>query len=755
MRHLTRVLATTLWLLAAALPWPAAAAGNESPRSQEYWQRVEQFDRLLAKDRKAALAFAIDRVNQSKQFARDDPRRADALELLARASLGLERFKEALSAANEVVRIRRLDAAGDPELLAGALDLGATALFANDRIADADALFAGGLVAWRKAFSPPDVRLAEKLEGNAEFVQKGFGRTRYVIELLREAIAIRRADATSSRNKLAESLHELAIHEMVVGEFAQADADLVDAGAIYVAESRKAPGIEEIKAEQAQVLVMRAGLAARMANKEEAVRLAHAAQRIVFTDRVLQAETRILAAAALTITYELTGDIDAAVEEQLRVVDIANEYVDLINSGALDAHTFGDAVLWLGNLYLEKDDLVAAREALALARKHGGDTSDVLFAVSELARKSGDEAEALKEYQRALRERKENASEVQLMFGTSRMPATVGEEARFGAATADRVRYGSAAVLVPGGQYSDTGWLKLPAALPVPVGQATNAELLLIRSKHVLASTDFHRQARLLMAKATLYPKSALVYVHGFNITFDQALQRGAQLARDLNFDGPVFVFSWPSQGAMWKYGTDRASSDAAVDRFVEFVDEVEAATGAEKIHFIAHSMGNRVLLAGLARIAGDAQSKVRPNVGEIILAAPAVPEAAFSAWLDSIVGHGMDHVTLYASAADKAMWAGWAREGLTTLAGYSSSGVPLLHEHMQSIDITQAANPGVIEMNHDVFASNPVMTEDMRQVLQLGSQRSPETRLPTFKLQRNRSGAQAYWFYEPVAAGR
>lgn len=84
-------------------------------------------------------------------------------------------------------------------------------------------------------------------------------------------------------------------------------------------------------------------------------------------------------------------------------------------------------------------------------------------------------------------------------------------------------------------------------------------------------------------------------------MTFDDALRRGAQLARDLNYDSSLFVFSWPSKGRPWRYGTDRGSANKAAASLATFLEMVGAASGAAKIHIIAHSMGNRVLLAALA----------------------------------------------------------------------------------------------------------------------------------------------------------
>jgi len=735
-----------------AAPACAAASATVAPSAHhaEYVRLIEPFNELLHKDPNAAVVKAGELVRQVRQLAGNDQRRADALELLARACMGVERYREALPLAAEVVRIRRLADPADQELLALALDLNGTILFAVDRFEEADASFRESLLASRQAFAGHDLRLAQALENHAEGVQKGFGRTRYVVELLREAIALREAHPADAPGKRAETLEELAIHELREDEYSAADGHLADAVTLIRGEIARQPEREEASAGLAQMLVMRAGIAARLARKDEAQRLAREAGALQFTDRVLRAENESLVATSLTLSAELSDDLDAAIAEQLKLLDGMDRYEDLFASGALDRNSIADTGLWLGQLYLKKDELDLAREMLTIAHRLLGETSDVLFSLAELERRSGHDAIALTHYQAALRTRKENATEMTVFFGTSRTPLSSAPAGRFGTQATAAVSLGSAAVLVPGAQFSEKTWLRAAAELTIPAGRATDASHLLIRSKQVLDEAQFRVRAREQMARSRLYAQSALVFVHGFNVSFDQALQRGAQLARDLNFDGPLFVFSWPSQGSVFRYGTDRASADAAVADFADFIGQVADATGAGKIHLIAHSMGNRVLLPGLVKIAGDPAGRLRARIGEVVLAAPAVPEADFAAWLDRIVAHGIDRFTLYASSADVAMKAGWLREWGTTLAGYAANGVPLLHDHVHSIDITKAAAPGLMELNHDVFASNPVMSEDIRQVLQQGSQRPPDRRLDTLKLQRGPHAPLLHWSYEP-----
>jgi esterase/lipase superfamily enzyme len=61
---------------------------------------------------------------------------------------------------------------------------------------------------------------------------------------------------------------------------------------------------------------------------------------------------------------------------------------------------------------------------------------------------------------------------------------------------------------------------------------------------NVVATTDED------LTRAKSNPDEALVFIHGFNNSFEDALRRAGQLAYDLRFDGPVFAFSWSSEGS-------------------------------------------------------------------------------------------------------------------------------------------------------------------------------------------------------------
>ena len=56
------------------------------------------------------------------------------------------------------------------------------------------------------------------------------------------------------------------------------------------------------------------------------------------------------------------------------------------------------------------------------------------------------------------------------------------------------------------------------------------------------------KAARQQLQSSRAFNNQLLVFVHGYNVDFDNAVRRAGQLAYDLNFDGPTFLFSWPSR---------------------------------------------------------------------------------------------------------------------------------------------------------------------------------------------------------------
>jgi esterase/lipase superfamily enzyme len=204
--------------------------------------------------------------------------------------------------------------------------------------------------------------------------------------------------------------------------------------------------------------------------------------------------------------------------------------------------------------------------------------------------------------------------------------------------------------------------------------------------------------------------KDVFIFVHGYNNTFEDAARRTAQMAYDLDFDGTPMMYSWPSQGSTTAYAIDEAAVGISGRRMADFLETVVAQSGAQRIHLIAHSMGNRALIEALQtylakRAPGDRQG----IFGQIVFTAPDVDRDYFSDAIASLTGTA-ERVTLYASDNDYALRssqffhgaprAGTAGDVIVKLAGLDSidmSSVPadsLGHSYF-------AANAGAI---YDIF---------------------------------------------------
>ncbi len=153
-------------------------------------------------------------------------------------------------------------------------------------------------------------------------------------------------------------------------------------------------------------------------------------------------------------------------------------------------------------------------------------------------------------------------------------------------------------------------------------------------------------------ARDTGNPPHALFFLHGFNVTFEDAAIRAAQIGYDLSVTGATAFFSWPSRGCVTAYPADEATIEASERAITDFLVEFAANCGAEKVHVIAHSMGNRALLRALQRIAANAETRGKVKFGQIFLAAPDVDRDLFLD-LARLYSDYSERTTLYSSHAD------------------------------------------------------------------------------------------------------
>jgi len=232
--------------------------------------------------------------------------------------------------------------------------------------------------------------------------------------------------------------------------------------------------------------------------------------------------------------------------------------------------------------------------------------------------------------------------------------------------------------------------------------------------------------------------RDALVFLHGYNVTFDDAARRTAQLTYDLKFPGAPIFYSWPSVGVTGAYTLDEQSIEWSQTHIKQFLADLLSNTSAERLYLIAHSMGNRALTRAFIALLRE-RSDLRSRVRQIVLAAPDIDADVFVRDLaPELVSSGVA-TTLYASADDKALLASKAVHGYAR-AGDAGASV-LVIPGIETVDATGADTSFIA---HSYFASRTILSD----LFYLVSEGKPaESR---FGLRRVMTPKGAYWVYAP-----
>jgi esterase/lipase superfamily enzyme len=258
---------------------------------------------------------------------------------------------------------------------------------------------------------------------------------------------------------------------------------------------------------------------------------------------------------------------------------------------------------------------------------------------------------------------------------------------------------------------------------------------LVITGRKQQTYDEFYQDVRSLVGKSTL--KEAFVFIHGFNVDFEGAIFRTAQISYDLGFDGAPILYSWPSMASLSPvgYSTDSNNADWTASHLRWFLEDVAAQSGAQKIHLIAHSMGNKALVNALDRMTASSTKKF----SQIVLTAPDIDAGTFVELADAVKRNGQ-MATLYASANDVALlaskqWQTYRR------AGDISEGVTII-PGIDTIDVS-AIDTNFI--GHFYYGDNTSVVSDIMLLLGEGL---PPARRPRLRAQG--SPPSRYWRFAP-----
>jgi esterase/lipase superfamily enzyme len=234
--------------------------------------------------------------------------------------------------------------------------------------------------------------------------------------------------------------------------------------------------------------------------------------------------------------------------------------------------------------------------------------------------------------------------------------------------------------------------------------------------------------------------RTALIFIHGFNVTFEDALYRNAQIVWDLQFKGLSILFTWASRGHVLDYVYDKDSAYLARDAFISLLEKLKREYGVNEIIVLAHSMGNLIAVDGLANYA-KTQNPI--SIARLVMAAPDIDSDQFKS-LEPIAHRIVGGMTLYASSADKAMMVSRSVAGGIPRAGdVPAGGLPIVLPNLETIDVT-AVGDDIFGLNHDTFAASRDVIEDLGGVIR----GAPAPRLIQIRAAPPPPATALYWRY-------
>lgn len=270
----------------------------------------------------------------------------------------------------------------------------------------------------------------------------------------------------------------------------------------------------------------------------------------------------------------------------------------------------------------------------------------------------------------------------------------------FNGLRADEMAYADIDVSLPPDAVRKIGAVQWPQALPGnPATDFVTRRTSIIDRKTALS---------LLHQRIGRAPKhQVLVFVHGFNNRFEDAVYRFAQVVHDSGTQAVPVLFTWPSKASVLAYGYDRESSTYSRDQLESVLKGLAADPQVSEVSILAHSMGNWLVLETLRQMA-IRDGRVAPKIKNVLLAAPDVDvDVAREQIAD--MGPLKPSFTLFVSRSDKALALSKDLWGGPRLGGIDPMREPyhalLEHDRIAVFDLTALAGAG---LNHSTFASSP-----------------------------------------------
>lgn len=295
------------------------------------------------------------------------------------------------------------------------------------------------------------------------------------------------------------------------------------------------------------------------------------------------------------------------------------------------------------------------------------------------------------------------AKPVPIFVATTRSREEVEPDRMFGGARASTVDHALLTISVP--PVHKTGAVEWPSRSP-----GDPSRFFVTAEREFLTDEGFIAHIRKALARRKPAERDVLVFIHGYNTTFEDAVFRFAQIIHDSGFRGVPVLFTWPSKGELLAYPYDRESAVFSRDDLEATLNAIATQTGARKFDVLAHSMGNMLFVETLRQAVIRGNPRFHGKLDQVMLAAPDIDIDVFRQQMKTISPQRIP-ITIFVSKDDKALaisrfvWQSSNRAGAFTVQDPEMAR-RLEHANITVVDLSDIKSSD--RLNHDKFASSP-----------------------------------------------
>jgi esterase/lipase superfamily enzyme len=207
--------------------------------------------------------------------------------------------------------------------------------------------------------------------------------------------------------------------------------------------------------------------------------------------------------------------------------------------------------------------------------------------------------------------------------------------------------------------------------------------------------------------------RDVLVYVHGFNQTFETAVLDAARLSDGIRFRGDTMAFCWPSKAKLLDYGYDRDSAMWSRDALEKVLDGLMASPTVGRLHVVAHSIGTMLTMESLRQLYAHQGDPAADRLGAVVFASPDIDLDVFASSVEHI-GPMARKITVLTATNDRALaLSRWMAGGMTRVGAAQKTQLEQMGLH-----VIDASQEGWGVINHDLFLSNGRVRQVIRRAV-------------------------------------